>query len=252
MSQKSRKYSNPPIIEAVCEFRLNPESKWDLTIPGILYEKVNTEFPHKETRLIQETVIKQGPEGTEQQLRTSERAVFLTQDRRIFIQIGPNLLAVNSLKPYPTWEKFKPRIENVYKALTEVMDVKSFERLGLRYINRIEIPQEPNKRFDLEKYFEFRPYLGKKLPTDLDFFSMGCVLKFFDERDLCSVRLRNAVAENKANTAFLLDMDYFLAKSSDVPASEAMNWVEMAHEKVEEIFEGCISDKLREIFMEIK
>ncbi|MEH2362987.1 hypothetical protein [Nostoc sp.] len=35
-----RQYSNPPIEEAICEFRFAPGQVWNFTIPGLFYEKV--------------------------------------------------------------------------------------------------------------------------------------------------------------------------------------------------------------------
>ncbi|QMS90513.1 hypothetical protein HUN01_24125 [Nostoc edaphicum CCNP1411] len=35
-----RQYPNPPIEEAVCEFRFAPDPAWNLTIPGLFYEKI--------------------------------------------------------------------------------------------------------------------------------------------------------------------------------------------------------------------
>lgn len=49
-----KKYKNPPIVEVVCEFRLSDDTLWDLTIPGLLYEKLKDEFLHREQRLFQE------------------------------------------------------------------------------------------------------------------------------------------------------------------------------------------------------
>jgi uncharacterized protein (TIGR04255 family) len=42
-----KKYEKPPIIEAVCEFRFSGKSKWDLTIPGLIYDSVKDEYPQK-------------------------------------------------------------------------------------------------------------------------------------------------------------------------------------------------------------
>jgi hypothetical protein len=36
-----------------------------------------------------------------------------------------------------------------------------------------------------------------------------------------------------------------------VKPAEALAWVEEAHSQVEEVFEGCITDKLREMFEEV-
>lgn len=38
---------NPPLVEAVCEFQFVPESKWDWTIPGLLFEKIGKEFSER-------------------------------------------------------------------------------------------------------------------------------------------------------------------------------------------------------------
>lgn len=180
----SREYLNPPIIEAICEFRLAPDSQWDLTVPGLIYEKVGKEFPNKEQRLIQEVELTQGPQGMQQQIRTSERVLFLTNDRKVFMQVGPHLLAVNCLKPYPTWDGFKPKIENAFSALTGTVDIKGLQRIGLRYINRIEIAGQPVK---LEDYFEFYPFLGRNLPQNMINFIVVCVLPFFDGRESCRI-----------------------------------------------------------------
>jgi hypothetical protein len=58
-----RRYAAPPLIEAVCELRLTPDTQWDLTIPGMIYEKVKDDFPNREQRLAQEVEIEQGPQG---------------------------------------------------------------------------------------------------------------------------------------------------------------------------------------------
>lgn len=244
-----KKYANSPIIETVCEFRLPPDSKWDLTIPGLVYEKICDEFPNKEQRLIKEIDLKHGPQGVEQQIRTNERILFLTEDRKTFIQVGTHLLAVNCLKPYPTWNKFKPSIEKAFKALSETIVINTFQRIGLRYINRIEIPGQSVK---LEDYFEFRPFLGKDLPQNMADFIVGGVLQFHDGRDSCRVQLSKAVPEKPNNVSFLLDFDFFLAKSQTVSIKQALEWIDNAHQEVEKIFEGCINERLREIFQELK
>lgn len=242
-----KKYANPQISEAVCEFRLSPDSKWDLTIPGLIYEKVCKDFPHKEQRLIQEVRLIQDPEGLQQQTHTSERILFLTNNRKTFIQVGSHFLSINRLKPYSTWEQFKPNIEKAFSALKEIIDVKELQRIGLRYINRFEIP---GHSVNLDDYFGFRPFLVEDLPQDMMNFSIRCLLPFFDERDTCRLNLTNAVPEKPGNTGFLLDLDYSSAPPQTVSAKKALGWVEAAHQQVEQVFEACITDRLRAILEE--
>jgi uncharacterized protein (TIGR04255 family) len=68
--------------------------------------------------------------------------LFFTEDRKMLVQVGPRLLTVNALKPYPHWEGFKPRIEMAWKSLQATIEVQGLERIGLRYINHIELPAQ--------------------------------------------------------------------------------------------------------------
>jgi uncharacterized protein (TIGR04255 family) len=33
-------YPNPPLIEAICEFRFNPGQTWVWTVPGLIYNEI--------------------------------------------------------------------------------------------------------------------------------------------------------------------------------------------------------------------
>jgi uncharacterized protein (TIGR04255 family) len=240
-----RKYKNPPVIEAVCEFRLTPDSHWDLTVPGLFYERIKPDFPHREQRLVQEVELIQGLQGIQQQWRATERVLLFNQDKTMLIQLGAHLLVINALKPYPTWQEFKPRIEKAWEILQKVVEVKSLERIGLRYINRVEL----STQYKLEDYFEFYPFIGKRLPQRIASFVIVAEFPYNEGRDGCRLQLVPAIAAERKN-AVVLDIDYFLARPRGIEVPAAMTWVEHAHSRVEEVFEGCITDRLRAIFEE--
>ena len=245
----STKYKNPPLVEAVCELRLTPETQWDLTIPGLLYEKLKSEFPIKEQKMIQEVKINEGPNGLQQQIITSDRLLFFTKDRKMLIQVSSRLLIINVLKPYPHWEDFKSRIELAWQSLQEVVNVQGLDHIELRYINNIELNEQNVK---IDEYFEFYPFIGKKLPKQTISFIVDAELPFANGRDIGRITLtRNIYSKVENKMVFILDLGYFLAKKSEVPMSGVLNWIEEAHSYVEEIFEGCITDKLRALFKEV-
>jgi uncharacterized protein (TIGR04255 family) len=35
----TKRYNNPPIIEALCEFQFDTDVSWDLTLIGLIYDK---------------------------------------------------------------------------------------------------------------------------------------------------------------------------------------------------------------------
>jgi uncharacterized protein (TIGR04255 family) len=242
-----KKYAKPPIVEAVCEFRLTPETRWDLTVPGLLYERLKGSFPQKEQRMIPEVELIQGPEGLQQQIRTSERIMLFTKDKKMLVQVGPRLLAINVLKPYPHWESFKPRIEMAWQSLQAAIEVQGLERIGLRYINHIELPAQS---VELAEYFEFYLSVGQRLPQQMVSFLAGAEFSYADDRDHCRVQL-TPIPGSGGKSLFMLDIDYFLARARAVEVVDALAWVEEAHDRVKEVFEGCITDKLREMFEEV-
>ncbi len=68
------------------------------------------------------------------------------------------------------------------------------------------------------------------------------------ERDACTLKLTSMPTETPNTAAFILDLDYFLAREKGVTPKNAMKWIENAHTKIEDIFEGCITDRLRSLF----
>lgn len=244
-----KRYRNPPIQEAVCEFRLKPDSKWDITVPGLIYEKLRKKFPNKKKRTIRGIQTIQTPKGEQHQISTDERILFLAKDKKSFVQIGSSVLSINCLNPYPGWDSFKPKIKGGFDALTTVVEVQELQGVGLRYINRIEIP---GKRVELEDYFQFRPLLGQDVPQEMEKFIVGCELLPNGKSDICRVQLTDARPQKPDSSAFLLDLDYILRQSQNISVDRALGWVEQAHKRIEEIFEACICDSLRKIFEEVE
>ncbi len=237
-----KKYSRPPIIEAVCEFRLTADTPWDSTVAGRFYEKLESEFPHREQKLVlEEAEFTREPHGFQQRMRATERVLFFSEDRRMLIQVGPRLLVVNALKPYPSWQGFKPKIQAAWNYLREVVAVKGIERIGLRYIN--EITLEANSH-GIEEYLAFYPHTGDRLPRRRVSFIVGAEFPYAEDRDRCRVLLRSEAGVSKV----ILDIHYFLARPEAADPSLAMEWVENAHDNIEAVFEGCITDRLRKEF----
>ena len=81
-------------------------------------------------------------------------------------------------------------------------------------------------------------------------FLMKCIFPLNEDRDHCKVQLNTGVPDQKGKTAFILDLDYYSNKPQEIEPENALEWIETAHQKVESIFEGCISDPLRKIFGE--
>ena len=247
-------YNRSPIIESICELKFTEDTNWDITVPGLIFEDIRSEYPLKEQRITQEIKFpssETAPIRAQSQIKRQDYAIFLTNDMKSRIQVGPRVLVINRLRPYLTWEDFKSQINHALEKLNARVDLKGIQRIGLRYINKIEIEGE-NGKVNLDKYFDFRPFCGDRLPQTHGEFIVGCVFSYSDNRDLCRVELTSAVPENEGSLAFILSLDYFLAKQRSIPITQITEWIEGAHRELEKLFEGCILPPLREIFQEIK
>ena len=252
--QQRRRYKNPPIEEALCEFRFKPGRDWDLTIPG----KLQTEFGDEYTGKPQEQrVVELGleaPEGKPFNLRYGEglaRVQLTTKDDKRMVGVGPDVLSVHILRPYQDplhsersgWDEFRPRIKTALDAYWEVAQPKGVHRIGIRYINKIVVPQKTVK---VESYLNCALPEVSGLPDRLNNFMSRVEYAYHDGVRL--VLFQGSINAPKDHVGFLLDLDVIWENTEPVPQNEALEKVSDLRAREREAFETVITDKARELF----
>ncbi|MBC8526851.1 MAG: TIGR04255 family protein [Candidatus Cloacimonetes bacterium] len=245
----SKKYKKPPIIEALCEFQFIPSKPWDMTIPGLMYARIHNEFPIKQQQRGFGVSIQSKKEGKEPNLKILQRMQFFSSNKNALVQIGPDLLTINHLKNYPSWKIFKPLILNNLKIYQEISQSKGFKRIGLRYINKINFSKAS---IELSDYFSYYPIIPHKLPQTHEAFNIRVEIPYENKRDRLLLKLANTISEKPDFISLLLDLDYIMTIKDSITINEASNWIENAHNVIENAFEACITDKCRNIFQEVK
>jgi len=240
----SQEYRNPPIEEAICEFRYAPETPLDLTIPGLLYDLIKSDFPKKQDLQLREKEYDQ-PVATAARPRDREdlRAVFVTADETTLVEVGEQLIAIHCFSPYPTWAVFSGQIRTVIEALTSITDMPAFDSIELRYLNRIRIA---SLNVELEEYFEFLPSLGQRLPQQVLSFFVGAIVPLKDDANQCKIQLTNRPPDQENESLFILDLTV-RPSEKPFPADKVNDWIDQAHTQIVEVFEGCITDDLRKV-----
>jgi uncharacterized protein (TIGR04255 family) len=246
------KYNHPPIVEVVCEFRFAPSSSWDAAVPGLIYSQISADYPKRKRVRVFETQMNPDQSGFQQQVHLVDRVQFLREDEKAFIQIGTDLLAINHVAPYPSWEEFRPLIAQAFKTYQDVAKPTGVVRAGLRYINVVDFSQVSAEKIVLKDYFKFYPEFGQVIPEVAEFM-MGAVSTFENGRDALRLQMANADAAltpdpQAPGLRVLLDMDYYLQHPQTVSIETALDWVDSAHHHVLQTFESCLTDKMREVF----
>ena len=162
------------------------------------------------------------------------------------LRSGPLSLKLTSLsQPYPSWEGLREIVYKGANAYREVLKPSRVERIGLRYINEIKFG---SPRVELEDYFDFHPLVGSNLPQDFSRFHCFVQLEFEDNRDSLILQIGSKPDPSQEGAVIVLDLDYFLADPSKLKIEESTDWIEKAHANLESVFEGCLKDRVRELF----
>jgi uncharacterized protein (TIGR04255 family) len=244
-------YENPSVVEAICEFRFEPGQPWDIAVPGLLYAQLKDEFPKRRGQLGFQVEWLPGPVPTEvAQTLASQlaRIQFLREDEQALVQVADNFLSINHLRPYPTWQVFRQMISRALGVYREIVLPKGFRRIGLRYINRIAVPED---RVEIEDFLVAVPKIPAALPQVFAAWAQRVEVPFEDANGVLALQTGSVQGEEAAQ-AFLLDLDFVTLKPQEVGLEEAMGWVDQAHGIVENAFEECITDKARELFKEVR
>lgn len=237
-----RKYLNPPIKEVVCEFRFSQTSHWNPTVPGLIYEKLREKFPISETGKDIETEIVFENEHVQPKVRLHERAIFRNTEGNMLVQVGTNFLAINHLSPYTDWENFLSIVDEALLAYISIIEECTIERLELRYINEIPFNDGP---FDLKEFFDFYPNTDNfNFEDGYRSFIVGVQAEFGD--DIQKIQMTNNL------TNIILDTTYFTGKPGVVQLEKVIEWLENAHERNNQAFEGSIKESLRSRFREVR
>lgn len=239
-----RKYRRPPVVEALCELHF-AGSEWDDTVPGRFFESVKDEFPVKRQREIQEAQIKiadgQAEAGVK---RLTPWIQFVSQQGDRMLQLARDLLVVNQLRPYPSFEDWQPSIERALRIYGDLARPQGVARLGVRYINHVVIP---GARVQLEHYFTVHPQLPKGLGDEHGVFMVRFEIPAIGDGHSVVVTFASAVTDKRDAQAFLLDIYDRFEPGEAAGLDSVAGEVTKAHSNVEAAFEGSITEELRKL-----
>jgi len=244
---KGRKYKNPPVVEALCEIFFS-SSKWDSTLPGLFFDKIKDIYPQKREleQMGVEVSISREIQGSKV-MRGGQRIQFIKEDGSQLIQIEKDLLVVNQLKPYPRFEDWKPVIDNMLNLYVQLTEPQSVRRVGIRYINRIIIPES---KFKMEDYFYLYPEVPQSLEAIHGRFMMRLEIPPKHKGHLLVITFGTAPTDSPETSTEMLDLYDIFALPQPLAISAVDKYIIEAHENIETAFENSITDRTRELFEE--
>ena len=245
------RYLKPPLIEALCGvwFASTEERRWDWAIPGMLYERIRNRFPtRREQHAIAIPLAGSAPLGTA--THSIERLQFMSGDETTMVQVGPDLLAVNSHRPHLGWPELRNTLLDVLVAYREIAAPPGIAIAAVRYVNRVEIPILSD--FALEKYFKVLPGLPAGVPEETSTFLIHTEVGYKDPAAIFRFRFGTTESADQL-AAFMLDYEHVSPESTPPTFDGLRGWLDAGHDRIERAFYGTFTPMTHaKIFQEVR
>jgi uncharacterized protein (TIGR04255 family) len=235
------KLKNPPLIEALCEFRHISPAAWDWTIPGQLFGRIRSDFPKRSEVKLLGIEIKPGSGIASAAVRTApERVQFARADGSAMVQVGPGVLVVNQLRPYDAWESFRALIVKTHAQYRSLGEFPAFDRIGLRYINRM--PASQGRWSDL---ITVSPAFPREIGSPLLSFHQRYELAI--ENPSGTLIHQTGTVQDESGVHVMLDLDFGSDRLQGVGGDQGVEaWLDGAHHQIERAFLASLNPKYYE------
>jgi uncharacterized protein (TIGR04255 family) len=241
------RFRNAPISEAILDIQVQFASPVELARLEAFHAQIRDDYPVKQGRVQWQGQIELGQERVAQEVRRGAQGfLFRSPDDMRIVQARQDGFTFNWLKHYDSWEALRDEAQRHWERYRETFRPEAVTRLGLRYVNRIEIPMPFS---DFREYVKTAPDVAAGLPQGLAALFMR--LEIPDEkRGLMAIiteTLQPPVDEGK-RLPFIFDIDIVRGATFE-PASPAI-WETLGQmrEYKNEIFFTSITERAKELF----
>lgn len=249
-------YQNAPAHEVICQLRFPTILTINNVEPADFQESIRDEFPQYARR--QDAAPPKltglgGPNVQVQQQPPVTNYHFLSADGSWKLNLTKDFIALSTLR-YPGWEEFARHLDKPLASFIRLYKPAYFQRVGLRYVNLIS-----RARLGLEgtPWTELLApaYTGPLQETDVredQVLNCGCDLLLKLDSS-CQAKIHAGPGRVKSNAPgapqdpevkFILDLD--LSMTGNTPCTLAAAALETLHGHSSRIFEGAVTDRLRD------
>ena len=240
-------YPKAPIIESVIHLSVagtaTPRELHKLT------RRFAKNYPQQEMMTgMNVTINTTGGAATVEQTPGGYRAK--STDQADIVLLFPDGIATARLAPYLGWEHVRERAHKAWTEWRKQVTPRILKRIGIRYVNRIDVPINQARILEIDAYLSFGPrvpdfskwplsgfLVQATRPTDLEYWSVS----------ITSTIMSPAALIN--HVSMVVDIDVF--RTEQIPSKDADLWncIDAVRPLKNAIFEACITDEARKLFV---
>ena len=241
------RFPKAPIAEALLDIQVTFSSPVELARLEAFHGAIGNDYPLKQQRVKWHGEIQLAQEAVQQAVkRTAEGFMFKSRSGQRLVQVRQDGFTFNWLKPYDTWEAFRDEARKHWEHYRGTFRPEAITRLGLRYINRIELPLPFD---DFRDFVKTAPDIADGMPQGISTLFMRLEIPD-SKRGLMAIvteTIEPPVEEGK-RLPLIFDIDVVRSATFE-PASPAI-WetFEQMREYKNEIFFASVTERAKEMF----
>jgi uncharacterized protein (TIGR04255 family) len=238
-------YDRPPITEAVIELRFaQPHSR---EVVERATRRIRKEYHREE----QEELLKLQFDAKTNKTETEKSWLGMklsSADQTDLLFYRQTTFVCSRLAPYTGWNEFSARASRGWEVWRQEAGPTQLARVGVRYINRIDIPLGRTSLLRVEDYLNVSPRSPDELGEPMSSYTIQVVRPL--GVDDCGLTLSSGTVPSPlvGFVSFLLDIDVF--RENDLPLRPDELWALLNKVRVHKnrVFESCITDLARGLF----
>jgi uncharacterized protein (TIGR04255 family) len=240
---KGRHYDNAPIKEAIIDIQIEDSPLLTLeslekgiSPPPSYTERRNLMMGHIQSQLEEGMLT-----ATAKQNQTGY--TFVGGEGKHVVQLRLNGFTFSRLAPYQTWEQLQNEAKTLWELYRKFAGALPVVRVGLRYVNQLDLPIPLR---DFRDFIRLYPEVSADLPQKLASFFLQVQIP---QEDLDAMLILNEamVPPSRPNVvSVILDIDLFKQGIRLESDNEIWEMLETLRLRKNLIFEGCITNNMRE------
>ena len=244
---ETKQLSNPPIIEALIELRFSPSP--DVTLQQLedFCDQQSSKYPNRESVYAKSVEIAFNGEEHSSKADTYPNGFRLNNiDGTRCIVCAIDRVVVSIKPPYISWPGLRTMALDAYKAYSEKVSHGKLIRLGMRYINKVQIPT--NDQVDLDDYIKTMPKMpiAEGIPEVLSNFETLTVIPFDDIPSATTTVRQVLLREGPDSTPLILDIDIASVSKDGIEDTEIQSLLDTFRDKKNKLFFASLTDKALE------
>ncbi len=236
-------YDRPPIVEAVIDFKFD-ETLSDRELER-LRDRFKGDFPTVEEKRNITVHVQPGRVDTNSALAGYK---MTAQNAADLVLVNSDSFGSVRLAPYERWENLRANAERNFEIFTKVVGRKKIVRIGVRFINRIDIPHAQMQGRPLLNFIK----VGVSLPLEVTeiITDSSVAVSGIEVLTGAKVTIRSGLVPSPLIDYMSISLDIDVFWDSNIPGriDEIWNKTESLRNAKNAVFENCVTDEIRGLF----